>query len=200
MTKQSARDEPEVDARRAELLDAALSVFLRFGFRKASMDEVARAAHISRQGLYLRFETKEDLFKATVQHFLEGGMRRANAHLRDAALGVEEQLVRAFDEIVGCHIGTMQADAADLGEASQALVGDMIAEFDAAFIKSIAKTLGASGVSSAYKPLALSAQKLAETLHATARGLKYMVKTRAEFKERMAVAVRAMCFPLRVNS
>jgi AcrR family transcriptional regulator len=50
------------------LLDAALGVFSRFGYRKTSMDEVARMADFSRQGLYFYYAAKEDLFRATVLH------------------------------------------------------------------------------------------------------------------------------------
>ncbi len=43
------------DARQAAVLEAAVGVFARYGYRKTSMDEVARAAGVSRQGLYLQF-------------------------------------------------------------------------------------------------------------------------------------------------
>lgn len=200
MVKAQRAVEREEDARQIELLEAALSVFMRFGFRKTSMDEVARAAHISRQGLYLRFKTKEELFKATVQHFLEGSLRRASSQLSDSTLTLEEQLVRAFDDIVGRFVGVMQSDAADLGEASQTLVGDMISEHEGSFMQAVAKCLRAGGLVTAYKPIGLSAQKLAETLYATARGLKHSVQTRDEFNERMSTAVRALCFPLRAGT
>ena len=52
--------------RQERVLAAALGVFGRYGFRKTSMDEVARAAGISRQGLYLYFASKEALFRAAV--------------------------------------------------------------------------------------------------------------------------------------
>jgi AcrR family transcriptional regulator len=59
------QESSESQTRPKNLLDASLSAFLRYGFRKTSMEEVARASHISRQGLYLHFQTKEDLFRAT---------------------------------------------------------------------------------------------------------------------------------------
>jgi AcrR family transcriptional regulator len=55
------------DSRRRSLLDAALTVFSRYGYQKTSMDEVARSAQLSRQGLYLHFATKEELFQAAVR-------------------------------------------------------------------------------------------------------------------------------------
>ena len=41
-------------------------LFLRFGYRKTSMDDIARAAGVSRQALYLWFPNKEALFCAVV--------------------------------------------------------------------------------------------------------------------------------------
>jgi len=49
----------------------------------------------------------------------------------------------------------------------------------------------------AYKASGLTARQLAETLYATARGLKYASPTREAFVEKMTVAVRALCMPLR---
>src|SRR5688572_25054847 len=89
------------DARRRALLDAALTVFLRYGFRKTSMDDVARAADISRQGLYLHFPTKEDLFRAATRHALEGALRAAGDVLAERARPLEARLVGAFDQWVG---------------------------------------------------------------------------------------------------
>ena len=60
--------------RRLRVLDAAIGTFSRYGFRKTSMDEVARAAEISRQGLYLYFRNKDDLFREAMQKLLDDGL------------------------------------------------------------------------------------------------------------------------------
>jgi DNA-binding transcriptional regulator YbjK len=52
------------DVKSDHILDAALPVFVRYGFRKASMSDIARAAGISRASLYLSFNSKEELFRA----------------------------------------------------------------------------------------------------------------------------------------
>jgi len=67
------------------VLDAAVAVFARFGFRKASMDEVARAAGVSRQGLYLQFANKEELFRKTLEHSLNNQLNAAVAALAACA-------------------------------------------------------------------------------------------------------------------
>ena len=56
-------DPTEISAARHEsLLQAAFGVFLRYGYKKTSMDDLARAAGLSRQGLYLHFANKDALF------------------------------------------------------------------------------------------------------------------------------------------
>jgi AcrR family transcriptional regulator len=185
------------EPRQQKLLEAALGVFLRYGFRKTSMDEVARAARISRQGLYLHFKTKEELFRATVQYLLAGAQQAAAESLGDGSLSLEQRLVGAFDAVVGRFVGMFGADAADLAEAGSTLVGSMLAAHEQAFAEAVAKAIRGSGLLSAYRRAGLSARQLADTLHATARGLKHSCATRAEFAERMGVAVRALCVPLR---
>jgi AcrR family transcriptional regulator len=187
------------DPKRCRLLEAALSVFVRFGFRKTSMDEVARAANVSRQGLYLHYPAKEDLFRAAVEHALKTSLEAATARLAaDAPL--EERLCGAFDEWVGRYVGAFGPGATDLVEAKDALVGPMWNEHERMFLEAVTKAVRSSGLVSAYKPTGLSARQLAETLSATARGLKTLSATRAEFAERMAVAARALCAPLATAS
>jgi AcrR family transcriptional regulator len=53
-------------ARRQRLCEAAAGVFLRDGYAAASMDEVARAAGMSKRTLYQVFPSKAALFEATV--------------------------------------------------------------------------------------------------------------------------------------
>jgi AcrR family transcriptional regulator len=183
---------PGLDPRQKSLLVASLTVFLRYGFRKTSMEEVARAAQISRQGLYLHFKTKEELFRATVRHFLDETRLSASAALAHEALPLKERLGAAFDAFMGRFVGMFGTDAEDLAEASSALVGDLIAEHEQGFIEQLAKTMRADSLLAAYKPAGLTAKQLAETLYATARGLKYGARTPAEFTERMGVAIRML--------
>jgi AcrR family transcriptional regulator len=55
------------EARPAEILDAALTVFAAQGFAAARLDDIARRAGVSKAALYLYFETKEDLFRAAAR-------------------------------------------------------------------------------------------------------------------------------------
>jgi AcrR family transcriptional regulator len=64
VTNRRAPGSPQREA----ILVAATAAFLRYGFKKTSMDDVARAAAVSRQGLYLYFETKDLLFRESLQY------------------------------------------------------------------------------------------------------------------------------------
>lgn len=186
------------DARQRRLLDAAASVFMRFGFRKASMADIARAAGVSRQGLYLHFATKEDLFRAAVQHLLDDALGEALARFADEDQPLEDRLVGPFDSWLGQFAGAVTGDAADLEAAAHELVAPLIAEREEAFIAATTEALESSGLSTAYEAAGLTPRQLAETLYATGRGLKHRAD-RAEFVEGMTVAVRALCLPQRTD-
>lgn len=187
------------DARRRRLLEASVSVFARYGFRKTSMEEVARAADVSRQALYLHFATKEELFRAAVRHLLETSLSGATTRLADGSLPIGDRLVFALDAWMGRFVGAMGGGAVDLVEASNALLGPVVAEHEERFVDAVVKSLRASGLAAAYKPAGLTARQLADTLYATARGLKHGSSTRASFVEGLALAVRALCLPLIEN-
>lgn len=187
------------ETRRRRLLDAALTTFLRYGFRKTSMEEVARAGQLSRQALYLHFATKEELFGAAVRHFLQTGLEAAGVAL-DSEASLETRLAGAFDAWVGRYVGLLGADVSDLQQASEELVGPLIQEHEERFVERVTRAIRSSGLPAAYRAAGITPRQLAETLTATARGLKYGTASRAEFGERFSIAVRALCLPLRARS
>ncbi|MEC3850464.1 TetR/AcrR family transcriptional regulator [Paenarthrobacter ureafaciens] len=58
------------DERRAQLLNAALEVFVSNGFHGAAMDEIAETAHVSKPVLYQHFPSKRDLYMALLDSHL----------------------------------------------------------------------------------------------------------------------------------
>jgi AcrR family transcriptional regulator len=54
-------------AKREQILQGALRVFLRSGFAGTSMDRVAAEAGVSKQTIYSHFQDKEGLFNALIQ-------------------------------------------------------------------------------------------------------------------------------------
>ena len=48
---------------RARILGAAFTLFGRYGFKRASMEDIASEAGLSRTALYLQFRNKEEIFR-----------------------------------------------------------------------------------------------------------------------------------------
>ncbi len=55
------------DLRRSEILAAATQVFGDNGFEATRMDEIAKAAQLAKGTLYLYFQSKDEIYQATVQ-------------------------------------------------------------------------------------------------------------------------------------
>lgn len=66
-TATKPRWERRKEARPAELVSAALDLFVEKGYAGTRLDDVAARAGVSKGTLYLYFENKEELFKAVVR-------------------------------------------------------------------------------------------------------------------------------------
>ncbi len=55
------------DARPEEVLEAALNLFAQNGFAATRMDDIAKAAGLSKAAIYLYFPSKDDVFKALIE-------------------------------------------------------------------------------------------------------------------------------------
>jgi len=58
------------EARPAEIIDAALELFVANGFNATKLDDVARRAGVSKGTVYLYFESKESLFREVVKQII----------------------------------------------------------------------------------------------------------------------------------
>jgi AcrR family transcriptional regulator len=77
-----AREDPE-----DRILDAAMRVFRRHGFRRSTIEQAAEEAGLTRQALYHHFSSKEELFRGAIARFYE----RALAAETEAAIAAEEK-------------------------------------------------------------------------------------------------------------
>ena len=60
-------DQPDERTLREErILDAAAALLVRWGYRKTSIDDVAREAGIGQGTIYLHWKSKNDLFRAAI--------------------------------------------------------------------------------------------------------------------------------------
>jgi len=82
------------------ILSAAGNIFARFGFRRASMSQIADEAGLTRQALYHHYPGKEALFRAVVEELHE------HAYEAEAAAGLDqEQAGQGLADILAAQIG-----------------------------------------------------------------------------------------------
>src|SRR2546427_1837131 len=92
------------DARPAELVAAALEVFVEKGFAATKLADVARRAGVTKGTVYLYFDSKEALFKAVVRETIVPVIAQGEALARaftGSARELVERLVREYWRLVG---------------------------------------------------------------------------------------------------
>ncbi|MCM2560820.1 TetR/AcrR family transcriptional regulator [Lutimaribacter sp. EGI FJ00015] len=174
MTRATPPD-PLTDPRQQAILGAAFEAFRNYGFRRTSMDDIARGAGMSRAALYLHFRNKEDIFRSLAAHYYDTAEQSVRAELRPGR-DVAEALPAAFAAQAGelfealltsPHgeelLDTKYAQAADVAEAGEA----RLAAIHAAWLEAEAE---AGRVDLA--PFGDDAQALSETMLTALHGLK----------------------------
>jgi TetR/AcrR family transcriptional regulator of autoinduction and epiphytic fitness len=183
--------QPTDSARQEYVLSVALEVFGRYGFRKTSMDEVARSADISRQGLYLYFASKEALFRAAVHQELDTALAEASRCLDEETVAVEDRVVAALDAWMGRFVGSMlAADIGNMLENSAMQLGDMATEFSAAFEARLSSAIAKATTESDRRQLGVTPEEITGMLHAVGKGWRFQVDSRSAFVAKVTVAVR----------
>jgi AcrR family transcriptional regulator len=102
---------------RERLIEAAEQQFRRFGYRRATVEDVTRAAETGKGSFYLHFPSKEDAYVAVVETSLERFLAKAEAALRQP--GPVPQRLRALVAVTAEHYGDDELLRASLfGEAA----------------------------------------------------------------------------------
>src|ERR1700751_5365193 len=94
----------------ARILDAAMRVFRRHGFRRSSIEQAAEEAGLTRQALYHHFSFKEALFRAVIERLYEQGFAAEIA----AAKAAEEEGLELPDILIAEIGARMQSLLASL--------------------------------------------------------------------------------------
>ncbi|MEU8825385.1 TetR/AcrR family transcriptional regulator [Streptomyces sp. NPDC048636] len=178
--------------RRTGILDAAAVTLLRHGFRKASVDEVARLAGISRQGLYQHFPTKDALFSATIDYLLETSIASSRTALEAPGIVLEERILNAFESMAG---GTLVSRLDEILETAERLTGRLAAEMEAEIIAEFTRALEGTSDSSPWRRNGDTPESVAIVLYATSAGLKRIASSVPDYLDRMRQAIRFICNP-----
>ena len=122
------------DAKKAKVIETAQSVFFRYGFRRATMGDLAAAAGISRPALYLLYCNKEEVFEAVLRDFVTRTLADIRAGL-PAQPTAEAKLRFAFELWAVRPFGLLRAtpDAKELIDCDFAFAREAIDQSTTAF-------------------------------------------------------------------
>ena len=185
----------ERDAKTDHILDAALPVFVRHGFRKASMADIARAAGISRASLYLSFNSKEDLFRAGSTRAHARTMRDVEAALSgdgDVFGRIETAMAVFQRELIAPFAGS--ADAIELFDVNMALAKDITLAARARLVALLAQALSDAETAGMINLGSLQARPadVAGVIVAAMDGIKHAEGAGPKFAEDMQLFMRLL--------
>ena len=170
-------------SREERVIAAASKVFLRYGYARTTMGDIAEHAGISRPALYLVFSSKEDVFAAVVQ--------RWNAEALAGIRAVLPKLATLKDRVVyacqtwgahGIDLIAEHPDSKDLWDLSFVPVQRIYGEFQALIVELLAEPAARS-------TLGFSPEELARALAFAMRGLEETAADGAEMRRLIAMQV-----------
>lgn len=173
------------NAIRQRIIVAAAQLFLRYGFDRTKMGEIASVTGISRPTLYANFPGKEDVFEAAVLHLnalRHAAIARTLANLN----GLEVQLNATFElwllEVY--HLQQRSPDAKDMDDLSLNVVQKVYADL----------TILIADLIAAQVPIgSLKARKLARVIVFSLRGLGVASRDADDFHALAQENIRLFC-------
>ena len=137
----------EATEKRDRILDAAQSLFVRYGVKRTSIDDVAQEAGVAKGTVYLSFEFKAELFAAIAERLCVNTLAAAQRVALEAT-SLPQRLVGILD----CYIGAphrLVAQSPHIAELTKSKEAHSAAAFDAldARIRSLlSAVLGEAGI------------------------------------------------------
>ena len=168
--------------RRTRILDGARAAFLRFGFERSSMADIATGAGVSRTAVYHYFPGKEDVLRAVVDE-LHAASLAAAAEALEKNLTLDAALTGLLEAKFGRTLSVISASphGEELMDASNRLTGAATRAAEQGFRALVVKALVRHG-------RAEEADAVADTLIAAAKGLMRSGEahvSRAQFENRL---------------
>ena len=175
----------EADDKLGRVIEAAADVFLRYGYARTTMGDIAKAAGISRPALYLLFSGKEPAFEAATMFLARRRLEDIRAALASQK-GLRERLetacvmllVRVFE------LQRSTPDALDMDDLSFPVVREIYAMFEQFFTSIIADEVAAPAV---------SPEMAARVLLYGARGLREVARSADEYTGLIIAHVAMVC-------
>lgn len=181
------------DRKRALLIEAARAVVSRVGPRKATLDDIAAEARVSRSSVYYHFESKGELYQALIEAEVAQLMAVMQSAL-DPALPPPERLlayVRARVAWIARVVGLYQLTTDMAGEYIAMAQGQVVAFHGTE--KALLGSLIREGVDEGWF-IVRNVELVAGILQEALRGLtdRFMLDSREAYVEQTDALVRTM--------
>ncbi|WP_168219824.1 TetR/AcrR family transcriptional regulator [Pseudotabrizicola formosa] len=157
------------------ILDAAFHAFATYGYRRTTMDDIARGVGLSRSALYLHYRNKEDVFRKLAERYFAEAMEAMEAALMAPGQTPEQALIAAFiakdGKFMDVVLGTPHGS--ELLDAGMSLSRDLADQAEARKIGLLARWLAALPMADGIG----SPEAVARTIIVSAMGLKFPGQT-----------------------
>jgi AcrR family transcriptional regulator len=181
-------------ARRQHIIQAAISVFLRYGYARTTLADIAKAAGMARTALYLMFSDKEAIFSAVVEAMvteklsdIRRGLPERSSFEAKLRFACESWGAEGFD-LVQAH-----PDAKDMFDLGFASVCGSYSAFEELLVEIIKEPLREAGFH-------IQAKELAHVIAFAIKGLKDVARDGKEIRRMIGVQVALVAGALGASS
>ncbi|WP_162708317.1 TetR/AcrR family transcriptional regulator [Rhizobium cremeum] len=189
----------KTDHKRTAALAAALATFITYGYKRTTMDDIARAAGLSRPALYLLYRNKADIFGACVEMKMEE-MREKVAGCFDGRRSVSEEVEAALIEgILRPHQEIAETPhGAEIFDVKHEFAGDLFLAWMRTVETEIARGLLSASKAGRIGTAAgdISLEEIASILLDAVEGMKMRTRDIEALSRKLPVLVRLLVTPL----
>lgn len=158
---------------RADVMEASVTVFSRYGYRKTTMNDIATEAGVARQSLYNLFPNKAAVVSATAIYYADLSIERIKAQLKPDMTLAEKLQLFCDEYVIRGYRNSMQTpDAKDLVDGSLPIDKDVGKVVDKKFRMLFISFLKPH--SAQIKAIGLKIEAMAETIYCSLKGAKYL--------------------------
>lgn len=180
------------DPKQNAILTSAWDAFANYGFRKTSMDDIARGAGMSRPALYLYYKNKEAIFRSLSQNYYDLAARNVAQALAGQG-SIEKVLTAAFlaqyDETV--EVMMSSPHGAELMDTGFKACADIAETGERQFAILYADWLKAQAQAGQIRPDG-DMMQIALSMTGALKGLKMTASDYREFQGRVRILSRLM--------
>jgi AcrR family transcriptional regulator len=177
-----------------QILYAAEQVFVRYGFARTTMGDIAKAAGMSRPALYLQFQDKEAIFSRVIERMDARALKKIRSEIADVT-PLDEKLLHACTSwgMHGVELAAAFPDAADLFDLRFPAVRQVYQRFQALIVEILQANLKTW-------PISVSPDDYALTLAYGMRGLRYAAHDVEDMRRLIRILVAIYSKPLTARS